>query len=351
MSNQYDLTQYLLSSIPGAHLVADNRQILCRCPICMDSANLSSAHFYIGPMKDSGKPLQYDCKKCGSQGMFTSKTLQLFGIYDLELATMINEYNSQVTNGKEWYNNTALEGTIHNIKNSNISMDAISERKLAYINSRIGCNLDYQDLIDNKIVLNLIDLLSSNYVKSLTRAQSIVEQLNHYFIGFISFDNGYVNMRRLCKEGKVYKTIDKRYINYNIFNTIDNSMRFYVIPNKIDLLDPNPIDIWITEGPFDALSVKYNVRPNKRSIYISAGGKGYLVVVKFVLQYLGLMNIRLHLCPDGDVDDRAMYNIRNFIWPFNLDISIHRNMFPEEKDFGVPKEKIKESEIVINHRG
>ena len=49
-------------------------------------------------------------------------------------------------------------------------------------------------------------------------------------------------MRRLCSEGKVYKTVDKRYVNYNIFNTMDNSMRFYLIPVSIDLLDPTPID-------------------------------------------------------------------------------------------------------------
>ena len=42
-----DLIQYLLATIPNAKLVADNRQILCRCPKCMDSANPTSAHFYI----------------------------------------------------------------------------------------------------------------------------------------------------------------------------------------------------------------------------------------------------------------------------------------------------------------
>lgn len=350
MGNENNLTQYLLSSIPGAHLVADNRQILCRCPICMDSANPNSAHFYIGPMKDSTKPLQYDCKKCGSHSIFSAKTLQAFGIYDLELATLVTEYNNSVLNTKEWLGNISMEGQIHRINNTMILKSEITEAKRKYINNRIGTNLSYDELLANKIVLNLYDILESNNIRTVTRAENILDQLNHYFIGFISYDNGYINMRRLCSEGKVYKSIDKRYINYNIFNTIDNSMRFYVIPNSIDLLDPRPVDIWITEGAFDALSIKYNVRPNDRSIYISAGGKGYLVVVKFILQYLGLINIRLHLCPDGDVRDRDMYYIKNYIWPFNLDIQVHRNIFNGEKDFGVPKDRIHESMITINKR-
>lgn len=341
-----DLIQYLLATIPNAHLVADDRQILCRCPKCMDSANPTSAHFYIGPLKDSSKPLQYDCKKCGSSGIFSAKTLQEFGIYDLELATMLTEYNNSILNTKEWISNMANEGIVHRLINPipERSLPELTQSKMKYINDRLGLHLSLQDMIDNKIVLNLYELLTynRNNVRELTRMRDISDQLDYYFIGFLSYDNGYINMRRLCSEGKVYKSIDKRYINYNIFNTIDNSMRFYVIPNKIDIMIPEPIDVWITEGPFDALSVKYNLA-NERSICISAGGKGYLVVVKFILQYLGLINIRLHLCPDGDVGDYAMYHIMREISPFNIEAYIHRNIYPGQKDFGVPKDCIQES--------
>lgn len=343
------IVQYLLAAIPGASLVAGDKQILCRCPICMDSANPNSAHFYIGPMKDQTKPLQYNCKKCNSSGIFSSKTLQTFGIYDLELATIITEYNNKVMNSPEWMNAMTMEGVIHRITIPQTIEDSITNLKIRYINERIGTNLSLQEIVSDKIVLNLYDLFNSNHnITTFTRGASIVEQLNKYFIGFMSYDNGYLNMRRLCGEGKVYDSIDKRYINYNIFNTIDNSKRFYVIPNNVDLLDPNPIDVWIAEGPFDALSIKYNVSPNPaRSIFISAGGKGYLLVVKFLFEYLGLINIRLHLCPDGDVKDYDMYNIANYIRPFMVETYMHRNVYPGEKDFGVPRSNIRESIIQI----
>lgn len=346
-----DLIQYLLATIPNAKLVADDRQILCRCPKCMDSANPTSAHFYIGPLQDSSKPLQYNCKKCGASGLLTPKTLQEFGIYDLELATMLAEYNGSILNTKEWINHMSNEGVIHKIVNSipEYSLPELTQAKMKYINGRLGLNLSLQEMVDNKIVLNLYDFLSTNRntVKELTRIRDIADQLDYYFIGFLSYDNGYINMRRLCEEGKLYKSIDKRYINYNIFNTIDNSMRFYVIPNQIDLTNPDPIDVWIAEGPFDALSIKYNLA-DKRSICISAGGKGYLVVVKFILQYLGLINIRLHLCPDGDVDDWSMHHIMNQLTPFNIEAYIHRNTYSGEKDFGVPISRIQDQSNRIN---
>lgn len=348
LSDINTLVQYLLATIPGARPVSGGKQIVCRCPICMDSADPSSAHFYIGPLQDTTKPLQYDCKKCNSSGMFTLKTLQMFDIYDTELATLLAEYNNEITSSPVWKMRIQREGVIHRVQNTFISDSLVSEAKLKYINNRLGLSLTYEDIIRDKIVLNLFDLLDNNGITTYTRNISIIDQLNKYFIGFVSYDNGYVNMRRLCSEGKVYKTIDKRYVNYNIYNTMDNSMRFYLIPVSIDLLDPTPIDVWLTEGPFDCLSVKYNVRPGDRSIYISAGGKGYLPVIKFILQQLGLINIRIHLCPDGDVGDYVMYSIADYLYPFGLDIEMHRNLFKGEKDFGVPASNISESVTILN---
>lgn len=337
------LLQYLMNTIPGIDLVSNDRQLVCRCPICMDSSDPSSAHFYIGPLQDNSKPLQYDCKKCGSNGVFTAKVLQLFGIYDIELATLLSEYNNSITGSPIWQMKLSKEGRIHNVQNTYVSDCDLSRAKMKYINERLGTNLSMEDMINDKIVLNLYDLLDINHIVSYTRANSIMDELNKYFIGFLSFDNGYLNMRRLCKEGKVYKTVDKRYVNYNIFDTIDNSKRFYLIPVDIDLMNPDPIDVWITEGPFDALSVKYNVRPNDRSIYVSAGGKGYIVVARFILESLGLINLRFHLCPDGDVHDGAMYKIAKYLEPFGYTIEMHRNIFKDQKDFGVPKDMILES--------
>lgn len=328
-----DLVQSILASIPGSQLVADGRQILCRCQICGDSPNPSSAHFYIGPLKDESKPLQFDCKKCGASGLLDGEALRTIGIYDYDLAVMIKEYNdAMLVNSGGRYN---FSKSIYRLTNT-ITDSPLSQAKLKYVNQRLGTNFTYQDCIDNKIVLNIHDLLQANGITELTRYPDIVDQLNMYFIGFISYDNCFLNMRRLCSEGKVYKTIDKRYINYNIFDKIDNSMRFYVIPSQINVLEPRPIHVYITEGPFDILSVKYNIAKMDNEVYISVGGKSYLTAIKFVIGYLGIINAVIHLCPDGDVSDWEMIKIANYLEPFNRPIEMLRNGVIGEKDFGVP---------------
>lgn len=338
-----DLMSNLSASIPGAKFVANGRQILCRCPKCGDSATLSNAHFYIGPIVDRTEPLQFNCKKCDASGLFSFAELREFGIYDLELGTALNEYNSQIM--KTMPNNFAMysKGLVHNLQNTFISDSRLTRYKLDYVRNRLGIKLTYKDLIANKIVLNLTDLLAQNNINRLTRHPNIVEQLDKYFIGFLSYDNGFVNMRRICDEGQVYESIDKRYINYNLFNSIDNSLRFYVLPTTVNLLERSIIHVWITEGPFDILSVKYNLSdiPGQH-VHLSVGGKSYLTAIKFIIENLGLINISLHLCPDGDISDWTMKKIASYLSPFNLPINTHRNMFDGQKDFGVTAGEINE---------
>lgn len=341
------LLQELLATMPNAKLVADNRQILCRCPICGDSMNISSAHFYIGPLKDDSRPLQYNCKKCDSSGLFSSSILREMGIYDYEVASELNKRNNEIINSNIGGSIVNYSKSVHNISYNNITDDNISKTKLKYINSRLGINLTYADCIKNKIILNINDILIPNKL-NIARHPNIIEQLNTYFIGFLSYDNCFINMRRLCKEGKVYNNIDKRYINYNIFNKIDNSLRFYVLPTNINIFEINPIDVYITEGPFDILSVKYNISNSDHSIYVSVGGKSYIAAIKFIVGYLGLINISIHLCPDADIDDYQMYNICQYISPFNLSIDMMRNSNTGEKDFGVSKDLINLSVTKLN---
>lgn len=341
-----DLIQSIMASIPGSQLVADGRQILCRCQICGDSPNPSSAHFYIGPLKDDSKPLQFDCKKCGASGLLDGDALRKIGVYDYELAVMVKEHNSAISSSTGGVYN--FSKSIYKVRNTYITDDGISQAKLKYINQRLGLSLTYDDCIKSKIVLNLYDILNDNGVTKLTRYPDIVDQLNKYFIGFLSYDNCFLNMRRLCPEGKVYKSIDKRYINYNIFDKIDNSMRFYVIPSMIDLLNPRPINVYITEGPFDILSVKYNIAKSDNEIYISVGGKSYLTAIKFVIGQLGIINAVIHLCPDGDVSDWEMIKIAEYLMPFNIPIEMLRNGVSGEKDFGVPLSNIEVIRTSLN---
>ena len=343
-----EIREFLLNNIPGARSVSGGKEVLVRCPICGDSKNPRSAHFYIG-VGDENTPPMYHCKKCDEGGVFTFEKLRLFDVYDTSFGLTLNNH-IKALGGKIGTRINMFTG-VYNIHNTRITHDPISFAKLEYINSRLGLNLTFEDVLNQKIVLNLSDLLYENNITNFTRNKNVMDVLDKNFIGFLSFDNGFLNMRNLSPNDSG-DYLSKRYINYNIFNKIDNSMRYYILPNDIDLLNPEPIKIHIAEGPFDILSIYNNVVQIKDNhIYASIGGKSYLNIIRFFLESLGLINIEIHIYIDSDIQDYTMMNLKKYLDPFNIPIYIHRNRYiissnmyngveVYEKDYGVPKNRI-----------
>lgn len=325
---------------PTARVVSGGKEICCKCVFCLDHPK--STHMYIKIPKDGQAPL-YNCFLCNASGIVNSRVLRMLNVYDIDVVSSTVDYTKKVAKELN-YKDLDDENKIFNLSNNFITKCPLSEIKLRYINKRIGTNLTYSDLIKNKIILNLGDLLVSNGISTYTRDPAIIQQLNDSFIGFISADNAFVNMRNLTP-GKVYKTIDKRYINYNIFGKLSNTQRYYIIPTNIDLSRPDPIKLHIAEGPFDILSIFYNMNKCNldNSIYAAICGKSYLNIIKYFIEMKGLLNIELHIYPDKDIENYSMINIANYLEPFNIAVYIHRNIFQNEKDFGVPPDRIRES--------
>ncbi len=342
-----DIEQYknfMLSRIPGSKLVSGGREIQCRCfnTSCEDCYDYRShGHFYISIPTDD-EPSKYNCFKCGYSGIVTHNTLLEWNIFEASIAEELVKYNNSIKGKKS--NDKYFNRTIYNVYNPITKVSDVSEYKLAYINNRLGTNLSYEDIRQLKIILNLYDVINTNHITKLTRDKSIVDQLDINFLGFLSIDNAFVNMRRLCDSGKVYKSIDKRYINYKLYDKFDSSERFYVIPTMIDLYAPKNIKINIAEGPFDILSVYLNLRNREEGIYIAGTGCNYLGIVLYCLEVFGIINAEIHFY--GDNDDIgtkklnfAINNIRNL----RLPVYMHKNMMDGEKDFGVPINRINES--------
>lgn len=332
---------------PFANPVAGRTEINCRCFYCSDSSNPIKGHFYIKvPIQENDIPYYY-CQKCHAQGVVTQSKLMEWGIYDgsfgVELQSYINKSMKDAKNSK--FLSSFVQ--IFNVRNTSIRDDKLSLYKLAYINKRLGTNLTLKDCIDNKIVLNLGDLLSENRVKELTRDPKIVEALDTAFVGFLSYDNAFVTLRNLELENfDLYHSINKRYINYNIFGKFDNTLRFYIPPVNIDLLNPEPIDIRLAEGAFDILSIKYNmIKNNGRNIYASVGGSNYKSCLYTLLSVIKFPNLRTHFYMDTDQlnKDRYIQDLANILRAYNVPMYIHSNSFPGKKDFGVPIECIRES--------
>src|SRR5574344_149251 len=271
--NWNNYKNYLLSVLPNAKSVSGGKEINCRCQYCPDSTDMRNAHMYISIPYNTGKPSQYYCQKCGAKGFITHRTLIEWGIYDKDIAFDLDKYNSSI---KTNTNNRFEDIQVYKIYNTFTRDDSKSYEKLQYINKRIGTNLSFSDLNNLKIVLNLIDLINENHITKFYRDHNIITDLDREFIGFLSVDNAFLNMRRTCEEGKVYESIDKRYVNYQLYDKNETTQRFYTIPNMVNLISPFRTKIHIAEGPFDILSIFLNVRHQENGIYTSVAGSNYM---------------------------------------------------------------------------
>ena len=334
--------EYLLSSIPTASLASGGRVINCRCFNCPDSKNPKSKHFYISIPQSSNEPSLYYCHKCHCSGVVTYKTLIEWGIHNEQIAGQLVEHNkncSMKQSNRKYYNWMA-----YRVANTLTTMDDTSRAKLELIRTRLGYPFTFEELQQLKIVLNLKDLLRLNRIQSYTRDPIIIDQLDSNFLGFLSIDNAFVNLRRLCEEGKVYSSIDKRYINYKLFDKFDTSERFYTIPTQVDLYRPERVKIHIAEGPFDILSIYLNVRHKEPGIYTSIAGSNYYGIALYFLSTFKLPYVEFHYYPDNDKygSNLVMNRIASLLKPISAPFYVHRNLYPGEKDFGVSPNRIRE---------
>lgn len=338
--NQESYRQFLKDNLkPWAKDAGGYREIVTRCPYCPDSNNPNKGHFYISIPTKEDELSFYDCKKCPAHGIVTPSKLIEWGITDVGFLTEITSYNKRVSSLSK--NRIYSNSMVFNVRYDYVTDDKLSNYKLNYLNNRLGVNLSIEDCKRLKIVLNLLDLFKINKLQ-FTRHENIMSQLDHNFLGFLSFDNAFVNLRNLNISKDIYEGIDKRYINYNLINKYDNSQRFYTIPTNIDIY--RPVTIHIAEGSFDILSIYLNL-PQYNSgndIYTSIGGNAYKGIIRFFITQLKLPNVIVHIYPDNDIERYKMVDFANFVRDLNIPVFVHRNIYKGEKDFGVSLSKIKE---------
>ena len=326
--------EFLLRSIPGAKPASGGKEVNCRCFECPDSKDIKHGHFYISIPQSENKASEFYCQKCHCRGYVTHKKLIQWGIYDDAIAIDLYQHNSKLLSSGNTRKINFRE--TYQLYNDYINKDDLSAVKLRYINNRIGSNFSYDDLIRLKIVLNLNDVIDRNKLKP-TRNINIINDLDQSFIGFISIDNAFINMRKLVQDGKVYKSIDKRYINYSLFDKFDNTERFYTIPNIINMSQNRRIQLHIAEGPFDILSIYYNLRGQSNDIYTSIAGSNYKGIIRHFISLMKLPYIEIHIYPDNDKygSNYVMQDIKNYVSSLGCPLYIHRNVYIGQKDFGV----------------
>ena len=339
--NEIDLWDYLktllLNNISSAKPASGGKEVvmICNNPDCNDK----TGHLYIGMR--NGIPM-YHCKKCPNSGRVTIGFLNSIGIYDNDVNLELHKIKS---NSKLITYKTNKKN-LYVLRNSFISNTKLSEVKLKYINKRLGTNLSYNDLLQLKIVLNLYDVLDDNNIKKYTRYPNVMDELNNSFIGFISSNNASINMRNL-REGKVIKYVDKRYVNYIIFENNDDPISSYVIPSTINLNLYERTRINIAEGPFDILSVYLNILKGQPGVYKALQGNNYLSLVDYILSDLKMFYSEVHIYRDLGVDYEEFIQVSQILKIFNIPVYLHTNASIGEKDFGVSPDKISEQIIQL----
>ena len=339
-STTFEALKHYLINEHNAKIASGGREIVKRCHFCGDSRDPTSRHLYIGLANDG--LIKFNCFKCNAGGVVDGKFLRDMGCYDTSLILLCNEQNQKVSSSNYSRSGRFRREIMERHPIFYTRDDAFTHKKLTYISNRLGIEFTAQTAANFKIIINLKDYLMANNITQYTRSPNLVDELDKFFIGFLSMDNCYVTMRRLVPEGKVSKYIDTRYVNYNIYGINDNSMRYYTIPK---LVNPTlPLDIHIAEGAFDILSIYLNLpHTSENSIYASIGGKSYSALARFFIINYGFTGFNLHIYPDADIELKKMYQIKDELKPFNICVFIHSNLSPGQKDYGVSKDKIIDS--------
>ena len=84
-------------------------------------------------------------------------------------------------------------------------------------------------------------------------------------------------------------------------------------------------------------------------LFFASCGYNFGTIIKWLI-YMGInTDLYIHLYSDNDKSDKDDIKILNSgINQYWIDHAyIHRNMYPDEKDFGVPANRIKESYIQV----
>ena len=217
--------------------------------------------------------------------------------------------------------------------------------KLNYLNDRIGQEFSLMDCVSYKVVLSIKEFLIFNQIEKLeTLTDRQIEILDRYYIGFLSVNNNCITFRCIIKNTKL-----ERYFKVLLNPRNLNKFNFYSKPSSFNILYTNTVDVHIAEGIFDILSIDRNVcdytkYPN--SYFYASCGFGYISVIRFLLSIGMNTGIHLHIYSDNDKTD---WNHQNYLMKNSSvgdwmdEIYIHRNQFPGEKDYGVPRSNIEDS--------
>lgn len=269
-------------------------QYRTRCPFCGDSrSDLNTGHLYIKINPEDNYPMVYHCFKCEESGIVNDNLLLALGIDDINLKSSISSLNktSDKIKGQKYFDDDK-------IVNFGYKLPEVKDyKKIEYIEERLKVSITDEDIRKLKIITSLKDFLIYNNIKEITMENYICHNIEKNYVGFLSFGGAYILFRDVSNK-QYYK-----WIKYPVTEESRGCKLFYSIENSIDVFSRENININLSEGVMDILSLYKNLEYNSNNdLNIAVGGKQYLPILN-TLSGMGFVgsNINLNIFSDNDV--------------------------------------------------
>lgn len=329
-----ELREALIQNVRPINKVNET-QYSIRCPICGDSrTDKHKTRFYIKlDVNNIEEPVMYYCFNCNDAGILTTSILRNMEINDLDLLSGLQSYNKQVSRTNKSYKLSSEKIDIK-IPFPDTELESNIMKK-KYIENRLGIELSFKELVKLKTIFRLGDLLLENDIQELTVKGDKALDIHENYVGFLTVNNETINARQ------VLKSKNRRYEKYPLYKNRMNTLKFYTIPTVVDTLDTGRITINISEGVFDIWGVYFNIHNGglDNHIYTAVCGSGYKSVIEHFVREGIVGDVDINIYADTDQDLRIYRDLKEDygIW-FNS-FNVYTNEI--EKDFGVPRDKIR----------
>ena len=312
-----------------------------RCPLCGDTQkNYNEGHLYIKIDTETDFGMPFICFKCNESGVINEYMLDQLLCDDKELRIGINQLNKKYKNyDKKGINEETVLSFDFEIPD--IERD---ERKISYVENRLGIHFTQEDCRDIKIITSVYDFLVHNEIKKTAFKKDIMNILQKDYVGFLSNGNSHILFRDVTNSHKY------SWIKYPITKQSQKNKIFYSISKEIDLFADEDITINLSEGVMDALGIAYHFGYKYQNALNIATTNKYYDSMVFRLIDMGFIgsHITVNIWSDNDNDfnknksnNTSTEYYRKILGkykPVFKEINIYHNI--KSKDYGVRKDDI-----------
>lgn len=339
-----------ISKMPFYHVSPNGINHTIKCPYCNDDSP-RHGHFCLKIDIDSDEPVLYNCLKCAHGGIMSINVLADLGIYlPQNLAAQLRRSNKIYARKNNLTDISVMPFKIPEV--CQLLPITLAQAKMDYINNRLGTKLTIANAPGYNIVLSIKDFMAENKIGSIEGYDSTyLDYIDISYVGFLSANKNCITFRRI--HDRIYGMKGAREMPRYIKMVIDRKNidpnNFYTIPTVFDIMGTNDVNVHVSEGPFDILSIATNkvfatLEPN---MFFAVCGFGYTSVIKNIIRMGICPNLNLFVYADNDKSDAAIKKLilpkDQGIVPYLNSFTIVRNGYDNEKDFGVPKDRIKPS--------